>query len=418
MKKKLLLCFSISLAALFTLASASGAEDRFLYALDADGTAWSFAVAVNMSNRTLVFTSSNGAENYADGEAQVDIGGSMSKLYVEEGKVFDGGELFSWRTEKPVKNSLVFEHAQPALGETISVHYLGEEQARMSMTTTVSQFKVYEEDGTAIFSLAESVPDLRYIPGYALNDAGQCVGVLYKSGIAYAPWYQADAEGGQDAESSNPGTDLDDDDETDPWWKTTAGLSAIAVGIALVGIGIVIARNKRKTSGGNPPPVDSGTAPGANAQANVTETFSAGVAFSPEQTPNDVGQTAYRPPAFDAPLNPAVPPTMPAEPSAYGLEFTEGALKGAVVPLGAGEITVGRDFSCSVRYPADYTKISRKHALIRLENGQIVLRDTSSRGIFRKGSHEKLPANQPIPVRVGEAFYLGGSADCMEIVSL
>ena len=62
-----------------------------------------------------------------------------------------------------------------------------------------------------------------------------------------------------------------------------------------------------------------------------------------------------------------------------------GPMKGEIQEFSEGEISIGRDPSCSLCFPADLTVISRKHARIIREGNQFRLIDTSSNGTYVNG---------------------------------
>ena len=88
------------------------------------------------------------------------------------------------------------------------------------------------------------------------------------------------------------------------------------------------------------------------------------------------------------------------------LQGVSGIFAGKSVPLKNGRLRIGRNpAENDLVYPAGSPGISGKHCEIFLHEGKIFLRDTgSSYGTFAQG--KKLAANQPVPLREGETFYL------------
>jgi len=80
-----------------------------------------------------------------------------------------------------------------------------------------------------------------------------------------------------------------------------------------------------------------------------------------------------------------------------------GPMKGEIQEFSEGLISIGRLSSCSLRFPADMTSISRKHAEIRREGNQFKLTDTSANGTYLNGK------------RVTESFLKDG--DVLEIAA-
>ena len=66
-----------------------------------------------------------------------------------------------------------------------------------------------------------------------------------------------------------------------------------------------------------------------------------------------------------------------------------GPMKGEIQEFSEGPILIGRDPSCHLRFHADVTIISRKHAQIIREGNQFRLIDTSSNGTFVNGKRVK-----------------------------
>ncbi|MFZ7112285.1 MAG: FHA domain-containing protein [Desulfatiglandales bacterium] len=67
----------------------------------------------------------------------------------------------------------------------------------------------------------------------------------------------------------------------------------------------------------------------------------------------------------------------------------EGPLKGQIQEFSETVIPIGRHPSCLLRYPADLTIISRKHATILREGNRFKLIDTSANGTFVNGKRLK-----------------------------
>ena len=67
----------------------------------------------------------------------------------------------------------------------------------------------------------------------------------------------------------------------------------------------------------------------------------------------------------------------------------EGPLKGQIQEFSESTIPIGRHPSCLLKYPADFTIISRKHATILREGNRFKLVDTSANGTFVNGKRVK-----------------------------
>jgi pSer/pThr/pTyr-binding forkhead associated (FHA) protein len=66
-----------------------------------------------------------------------------------------------------------------------------------------------------------------------------------------------------------------------------------------------------------------------------------------------------------------------------------GPMKGEIQEFSRAPVLIGRDPSCDLRFPADITTISRKHAEIRREGNQFRLIDTSTNGTLVNGKRTK-----------------------------
>jgi pSer/pThr/pTyr-binding forkhead associated (FHA) protein len=63
----------------------------------------------------------------------------------------------------------------------------------------------------------------------------------------------------------------------------------------------------------------------------------------------------------------------------------EGPLKGEILELTDSEILIGRHPSCQLRFPPDFTVVSRKHATITREGNRFKLADHSANGTYVNG---------------------------------
>lgn len=117
-------------------------------------------------------------------------------------------------------------------------------------------------------------------------------------------------------------------------------------------------------------------------------------------------------PAQQAPARP-----VSAQPrgSVLCLQGVSGIFAGRSVPLKNGRVRIGRNpAENDLVYPAGSPGISGKHCEIFLHEGKIFLRDTgSSYGTFAQG--KKLAANQPVPLREGETFYLANPNESFKV---
>lgn len=114
-----------------------------------------------------------------------------------------------------------------------------------------------------------------------------------------------------------------------------------------------------------------------------------------------------------------IPPTEPAPGNVHdsGLRFqgTAGVFAGKRFAIN-GVVRIGRDPSKNdVVFPADTSGISRVHCAILIQNGQIYLKDLgSSHGTFL-GNGQRIAANQSVPLKMGDRFYLGSEKQAFVI---
>jgi pSer/pThr/pTyr-binding forkhead associated (FHA) protein len=66
-----------------------------------------------------------------------------------------------------------------------------------------------------------------------------------------------------------------------------------------------------------------------------------------------------------------------------------GPMKGEIQEFPEDAVLIGRDPACNLRFPADMTIISRRHAQVIREGNQFKLIDTSSNGTFVNGKRTK-----------------------------
>ncbi|OYD21100.1 type VI secretion system-associated FHA domain protein TagH [Oceanimonas baumannii] len=69
--------------------------------------------------------------------------------------------------------------------------------------------------------------------------------------------------------------------------------------------------------------------------------------------------------------------------------------------------TIGRNPRCDWSLPDDRRHLSGVHAEVTFEDGRFFLTDLSTNGTFVHPGHERLPANQPVPVVHGTAYVFG-----------
>lgn len=138
---------------------------------------------------------------------------------------------------------------------------------------------------------------------------------------------------------------------------------------------------------------------GGKSQKGNTQTSYAVTAD--KQAVSNAAQTSYQ-------TSPQVTPQL-------WLAAKGGCMNGRVYPIEKNEITIGRDASSLIRYPADTVGVSRIHAKLYWQNGRLMLMDcNSTSGTFLQRSG-KLPPMNPTAVQSGDVFYIGEKINGFEI---
>lgn len=92
-----------------------------------------------------------------------------------------------------------------------------------------------------------------------------------------------------------------------------------------------------------------------------------------------------------------------------------GYLNGRVYPIGPDGITIGREPDNSIRYPAQTPGISRHHVRIFWQNGQLTLLDLGSSNGTYLNQTGRIASMRPVPLKVGDFFYLAEKLNAFEI---
>ena len=116
-----------------------------------------------------------------------------------------------------------------------------------------------------------------------------------------------------------------------------------------------------------------------------------------------------------APQPAAVPVSGPAPAQELRVQGQSGAFAGRRFAIN-GQVRIGRDPGGNdLVYPDGTPGISGRHCVVTLSGGQVTLTDLgSSYGTFLSGGR-KLAPNQPMPLRVGDRFYLGSEKESFVI---
>lgn len=243
----------------------------------------------------------------------------------------------------------------------------------------------YDGEGAELFRYEDTNED-----GFAEFELPAAPG---RNGYTFRGW--ADTKGGSAAYSAGEKLRLSEagtktvyavyEKTSMPVWAI-ALIAAAAVGL-IVGIIVLITKQKKTP----PPPPNPG-----NETIGYTEPIPAPV---PEV------------PVYMEPPAPPVPP----QPARLILRCTGGYQDGRSYPIGEGPLKIGRTAECAIRYPDGTPGVSHLHAVLFWRNGVLMLQDTSSTDTYLKRTG-KLVKDQPVPVNVGDVFYVGERKNRFEIM--
>lgn len=226
---------------------------------------------------------------------------------------------------------------------------------------------------------ADDYPTGILYPASLVSGQGQLVGILLGDNVC-APLLDSQSAAAPTAPplpspSPRPG---------EFWLLVVIGLIGAAILVVLI---IILAGRKKPTSG------------------NTNRTAASGM-------PGNTGDTMMSPGAFASSAG--------GKSSASGkvqlwLLAKGGCMNGRVYPIEQSEITIGRDASMVIRFPADTRGVSRIHAKLYWQGSQLMLMDcNSTSGTFLK-RQGKLAPMAPVAVQSGDVFYIGEKANCFEI---
>lgn len=101
----------------------------------------------------------------------------------------------------------------------------------------------------------------------------------------------------------------------------------------------------------------------------------------------------------------------------FWLAARGGRMDGRVYPVDNREITIGRDVSSTICYPADTPGVSRVHAKLYREGARLMLMDCSSTAGTFLNRIGRLEPMRPVEVYAGDVFYVGEASNSFEIKS-
>ena len=99
----------------------------------------------------------------------------------------------------------------------------------------------------------------------------------------------------------------------------------------------------------------------------------------------------------------------------YQLQAVSGTFQGAYFPLN-GEVVIGRsNTGCHIHYPENTPGISRRHCSIRVEGGQVLLRDLGSTSGTFLANGTRLTQQADVPLTEGATFYLADTGQMFRL---
>ena len=112
-----------------------------------------------------------------------------------------------------------------------------------------------------------------------------------------------------------------------------------------------------------------------------------------------------------------IPEDVDPEPIAGSLKLRchGGYQNGRAYDIPADGLSIGRELSNNICYPPQTPGISRQHAKLFWQDGQLMLLDLdSSNGTYLNQSG-RIPPMRPVPLQPGDCFYLGENKNCFEV---
>jgi len=360
-----------------------------VYLLDSneDGQYFGPGVCINAGGTPIVFTRGYDSSMQAAAIA-AEIEGQVCLL------VYDSGSdsLSSWTIQEDSLQKLAgYESAfllpgTPVQNEKAMAYYHYESNDELALGGTEVILQGINEDGLLE---AEGFPTGILYPAAVVNSQGEMVGVLLEDN-ACVPLGTPEASGASTAMvPTAPPLPLPSASPL-PTPQTGVGfwlLIAIGlIGILILVILLIVVAAKRKPSQGD------------------------------NRQPGNIGGDGVSPGApVPSPGAREVVSGKRQQSRKLWLVAKGGCMNGRVYPVGQNEITIGRDAAMVIRFPADTVGVSRIHAKLYWQGGQLMLMDcNSTSGTFLK-RQGKLTPMAPVAVESGDVFYIGEKANSFEI---
>lgn len=395
----------------------------------------STAVVVQLDGTLAVFTKV--MDGNAEETAAALYTGTGNVYLLEYGDVITVGnyDLSIWGLDESDENyesaysdTSFLEVTDPHQNDIALAVYLGSESNEVESTA----MRLLECDGNGILTVDAYPADAEY-PAALVNESGQLVGICLQDNMIWAirngeEFYGASGAEAPSEEKAPPLPEREErqpsapaetketpavqdetpvtpesvpsvipDDPVKKYEPTSQTMTIVVVVVAVVVVAavvVIVLMSKKKKQSSVPPQT-----PGASSDPGY------GAATQPYNAPDNG--------AFDYTVSEGPVPV--PEASKLWLAAKGGCMNGRVYPIEQHEITIGRDASSNIRYPADTVGVSRVHAKLYWQGGQLMLMDcNSTSGTFlqRQG---KLSPMTPVQVRSGDVFYIGEKINSFEI---
>lgn len=396
-------------------------------------------IPVNVNGTLGVYASTYDIDSGEVTVAGLVVASDVYKLvYGETGELITGYdyEATIWVLEEEAQdteNDTFLQLGKAHQNETVTAVYLNQdnEQAAMSMTLLECN-----EDG---FLTADNYPTNIYYPAELVNESRELVGIILDDGAVYAvggdreAFYAEGEETSQREETLSeqeeddtppiaPDDDSQNEEKAPPLPSREEKVSdAEEVSEAETSGTAVSEPQPVKRSSSSQSAVIAGVLIGIAAVAVVViivfKSKKKKTSTSRQETDPQVEDTGKTMPLAEESVSSfeAAAKNRSVQQSKLWLAAVGGYMNGRVYPIEDNEITIGRDTASVIRYPADTAGVSRVHAKLYWQNGQLMLMDcnsTSGTYLKRQG---KLAPMQPAAVQSGDIFYIGEKINSFEI---
>lgn len=279
-----------------------------------------------------------------------------------------------------------------SLDEDSNITYSGSVEESTVTDGAVSRITEYAEIGENVIQHSAAINGGNS-GGPLVNENGAVVGV---NALTYASDDSAETNYYIAMTSDAVMELLDDNDIYYEIYSENSGLElplvpiVIAVVVVVLILVIIVLAGRRKKA--QPAPASQ---PDAAAAQDPQSYGDAGAA--------PTAQNAGEPEPVPAP-NPAVS-SIPGD-SGFRIQAQSGAFAGRRFAI-INQVRIGRDPNRNdIVYPADTKGISGVHCVVGISNGQVTLMDLGSTYGTYLAQGQRLAANQPVTLRIGDTFYL------------